>query len=91
MGGQTHPKNYQHLGSSQIGLYPKGPIPRMTPAQALTAIQTMADHSQKWHNETTSRYVGRSSSDDGPAALVSKLDNLGRDMKKLKESVHAIR
>ncbi|GJU78983.1 hypothetical protein Tco_1276053 [Tanacetum coccineum] len=41
------------------------------------AIQTMTDHSHKWHDETTSRYVGSSSSDDGLAALVSKLDNLG--------------
>ncbi|GJZ77413.1 reverse transcriptase domain-containing protein [Tanacetum coccineum] len=67
-----------------------GPIPGMTPAQALTAIQTMADHSQKWHDGTTSRNIRSSSSNDGLAALVNKLDNLGRDMKKLKESVHAI-
>ncbi|GJR09925.1 hypothetical protein Tco_0792577 [Tanacetum coccineum] len=67
-----------------------GPIPGMTPAQALTAIQTMADHSQKWHDGTTSRNVGSSSSSDGLDALVSKMDNLRRDMKKLKESVHAI-
>ncbi|GKF01941.1 zinc knuckle CX2CX4HX4C containing protein [Tanacetum coccineum] len=38
----------------------------------------------------TSRNIGSSSSHDGLAALVNKLDNLGRDMKKLKESVHAI-
>ncbi|GJU48549.1 zinc knuckle CX2CX4HX4C containing protein [Tanacetum coccineum] len=68
----------------------QGPIPGMTPAQALTAIQTMADHSQKWHDGTTSRNIRSSSSNDGLAALVNKLDNLGRDMKKLKESVHAI-
>ncbi|GKA69681.1 hypothetical protein Tco_0775745 [Tanacetum coccineum] len=74
-----------------INSHQKGPIHGMTPAQALTAIQTMADHSQKWHDETTSRYVRSSSSDDGLAALVSKLDNLRQDMKKLKESVHAIR
>ncbi|GJV10676.1 hypothetical protein Tco_1352217 [Tanacetum coccineum] len=37
-----------------------------------------------------SRNIGSSSSKDGLAALVNKLDNLGRDMKKLKESVHAI-
>ncbi|GJW98645.1 zinc knuckle CX2CX4HX4C containing protein [Tanacetum coccineum] len=60
------------------------------PAEALTTIQTMADHSQKWHDDTTSRNIGSSSSKDGLAALVNKLDNLGRDMKKLKESVHAI-
>ncbi|GJS53917.1 ribonuclease H-like domain-containing protein [Tanacetum coccineum] len=68
----------------------EGPIPGMTPAQDLTAIQTMADHSQKWHDGTTSRNIGSSNSNDGLAALVNKLDNLGRDMKKLKESVHAI-
>ncbi|GJU03375.1 zinc knuckle CX2CX4HX4C containing protein [Tanacetum coccineum] len=68
----------------------KGTIPGMRPAEALTAIQTMADHSQKWHDGTTSRNIGSSSSKDGLAALVNKLDNLGRDMKKLKESVHAI-
>ncbi|GJU57039.1 hypothetical protein Tco_1234805 [Tanacetum coccineum] len=50
----------------------------------------MADHSRKWHDGTTSRNIGSSSSKDGLAALVNKLDNLGRDMKNLKESVHAI-
>ncbi|GJZ28778.1 hypothetical protein Tco_0573425 [Tanacetum coccineum] len=50
----------------------------------------MADHSQKWHDETTSRNIGSSSSKDGLVALVNKLDNLGKDMKKLKKSVHAI-
>ncbi|GJV42165.1 BYPASS-related protein [Tanacetum coccineum] len=42
------------------------------------------------HDETTSRNLESSSSKDGLAALVNKLDNLGRDMKKLKESVYAI-
>ncbi|GJY48681.1 reverse transcriptase domain-containing protein [Tanacetum coccineum] len=50
----------------------------------------MADHSQKWHDGTTSKSIRSSSNNDGLAALVNKLDNLGRDMKKLKESVHAI-
>ncbi|GJV79803.1 hypothetical protein Tco_1515673 [Tanacetum coccineum] len=68
----------------------QGPILGMTPAQAPTAIQTMADHSQKWHHETTSRKIGSSSGNDGLTALVNKLDNLGRDMEKLMESVHAI-
>ncbi|GJU28115.1 hypothetical protein Tco_1166736 [Tanacetum coccineum] len=36
------------------------------------------------------RKMGSSNSIDGLAALVNKLDNLGRHMKKLKESVHAI-
>ncbi|GKD38369.1 hypothetical protein Tco_1258576 [Tanacetum coccineum] len=63
----------------------------MTPAQALTAIQTMADHSLKWHDGSSSRNIGSScSNSEGIAAIVSKLDSLGRDMKKLKENVHAI-
>ncbi|GKE96463.1 hypothetical protein Tco_1581318 [Tanacetum coccineum] len=90
MVGQTSPKNYQYIGSPQEGLYPKGPIPGMTPAQALTAIQTMSDHSHKWHDGSTSRNIKSSNSNDGLAALVKKLDHLGRDMKKKKESVYAI-
>ncbi|GKD94767.1 hypothetical protein Tco_1374604 [Tanacetum coccineum] len=68
----------------------KGLIPSMTPAQALTAIQTMAYHSQKWHDNSSSRNIGGSNNTDGLAAIVSKLDNLGRDMKKFKENGHAI-
>ncbi|GKD35568.1 hypothetical protein Tco_1251077 [Tanacetum coccineum] len=60
----------------------------MTPTQALTAIQTMADHSQKWHDRTSSRSISNNSNADGLVAIVSKLDNLERDMKKLKENVH---
>ncbi|GJR90031.1 ALP1-like protein isoform X1 [Tanacetum coccineum] len=67
-----------------------GPIPGMRPAQALTAIQTMAGHSQKWHEGMTSMSIRSSGSNDGRAALVNKLETLGRDMKKLKESVYAI-
>ncbi|GJR18272.1 hypothetical protein Tco_0966799 [Tanacetum coccineum] len=48
------------------------------------------NHQKKWHDGTTSRKMGSSNSIDGLAALVNKLDNLGRHMKKLKESVHAI-
>ncbi|GKC81214.1 zinc knuckle CX2CX4HX4C containing protein, partial [Tanacetum coccineum] len=57
---------------------------------ALTAIQTMANHSKKWHDGTSNRNVISNSNTDGLAAIVSKLDNLGCDMKKLKENVHAI-
>ncbi|GJT79628.1 hypothetical protein Tco_1053970 [Tanacetum coccineum] len=67
----------------------QGPIPNKTPNQALEAIQTMADHSQKWHDESNSRKVSSGSSDD-IAAIANKLDSLGRDMKKLKENVHDI-
>ncbi|GJR18097.1 cysteine-rich receptor-like protein kinase [Tanacetum coccineum] len=45
---------------------------------------------QKWHDGTLSRSLSSSSNTDGLAAIVSKLDNLGRDIKKLKENVHAI-
>ncbi|GJY84646.1 hypothetical protein Tco_0498672 [Tanacetum coccineum] len=75
--------NYQLLDS-------QGPIPGMTPAQALTTIQTMADHSQKWHDGSSIKNMKSSSNSKGIAAIVSKLDNLSRDMKKLKENVHAI-
>ncbi|GKD06254.1 hypothetical protein Tco_1181228 [Tanacetum coccineum] len=49
----------------------------------------MADHSQKWHDGTSSRNIESSSSLEGIAAIVNKLENLRRDMKKLKENVHA--
>ncbi|GKA90193.1 hypothetical protein Tco_0812063, partial [Tanacetum coccineum] len=68
----------------------QGPISGMTPVQALTAIQTMVDHSQKWHDGSSSRNIESSSNSEGIDAIVNKLENLGRDMKKLKEKVHAI-
>ncbi|GJY51802.1 hypothetical protein Tco_0442649 [Tanacetum coccineum] len=52
--------------------------------------KTMADHSQKWHDGSFSRNKESSSNSEGIAAIVNKLENLGRDMKKLKENVHAI-
>nr|GEY36986.1 hypothetical protein [Tanacetum cinerariifolium] len=48
----------------------QGPIPRMTPTQAMTTIQTMADHSQKCHNDILSRSLSSSSNTDGLAAIV---------------------
>ncbi|GKD06958.1 putative reverse transcriptase domain-containing protein [Tanacetum coccineum] len=50
----------------------------------------MADHSQKWHDGSSRRKIESSNTSEGIATIVSKLDNLGRDMKKLKENVHAI-
>ncbi|GJU99921.1 hypothetical protein Tco_1329192 [Tanacetum coccineum] len=47
----------------------QGPIPGITSAQALIEIQTMADHSQKWHDGTTSKNIRSNSSNDGLAAL----------------------
>ncbi|GKB49363.1 hypothetical protein Tco_0900116 [Tanacetum coccineum] len=46
-----------------------GPIPGMTPTQALTAIQTIADHSQKWHDGTLSRRLSSISNTNGLAAI----------------------
>nr|GEW43745.1 hypothetical protein [Tanacetum cinerariifolium] len=43
-----------------------------------------------WHNGTSSRNISSSSDTDGLVTVISKLDNLGRDMKKLKENVYAI-
>ncbi|GJZ91935.1 putative reverse transcriptase domain-containing protein [Tanacetum coccineum] len=40
--------------------------------------------------ESSTLSLSSNSNTDGLAAIVSKLDNLGRDMKKLKENVHAI-
>ncbi|GJT66020.1 hypothetical protein Tco_1017500 [Tanacetum coccineum] len=56
----------------------QGPIPGMTPVQALTAIQTMADHSQKWHDGSSNKSIEGSSS-KGIAVIMNKLENLGRD------------
>ncbi|GJZ82233.1 hypothetical protein Tco_0647406, partial [Tanacetum coccineum] len=82
---------YNGLGTMNHQLLDsQGPIPGMTPAQALTTIQTMADHSQKWHDGSSSKNIESSSNSEGIAAIVNKLENLGRDMKKLKENVHAI-
>ncbi|GJT79643.1 hypothetical protein Tco_1053985 [Tanacetum coccineum] len=58
--------------------------------QALIAIQTMADHSQKWHDKTTSKSIRSSSSNDGLAALVNKTSPdkdcpLNEEVKQVKE------
>ncbi|GJU38126.1 RNA-directed DNA polymerase, eukaryota, reverse transcriptase zinc-binding domain protein [Tanacetum coccineum] len=68
----------------------KGPIPNKKHAQALTAIQTLDDHSQKWHDGSTSGRVRNDSSDE-MATITNKLDGLGRDMKKLKENVKSVK
>ncbi|GKA12623.1 hypothetical protein Tco_0692169, partial [Tanacetum coccineum] len=82
---------YNGLGTMNRQLLDsQGLIPGMTPAQALTAIQTMADHSQKWHDGSFSRNIESSSNSEGIASIVNKLENLGRDMKKLKENVYAV-
>ncbi|GKD50027.1 reverse transcriptase domain-containing protein [Tanacetum coccineum] len=54
-------RHYTKLGN--------GPIPGMTPDQALTAIQTMVDHSQNWHDGSSSRDIESSSNSEGVAAI----------------------
>ncbi|GJS52479.1 hypothetical protein Tco_0625841 [Tanacetum coccineum] len=50
----------------------------------------MADHSQMWHDGTSSRNISSNCNTNGLAAVISNLDNLGHDMQKLKENVHTI-
>ncbi|GKB58973.1 hypothetical protein Tco_0915159 [Tanacetum coccineum] len=62
-------------------------IPTKTAAEAKTAIQEMAEYSQKWHNGTSR---GRSTeTSDGLAAIQAQLNNLGREIKKVNEKVYA--
>ncbi|GKC45493.1 hypothetical protein Tco_1063215 [Tanacetum coccineum] len=67
----------------------RGLIPGMTATRALKSIQDMADHSQKWHDEASDRRMG-SCTPEGITTINNKLNDLRRDMRKLKESVHAI-
>nr|GEZ84449.1 hypothetical protein [Tanacetum cinerariifolium] len=64
---------FRHLalfnGSNKANFH-VGPIFGMTPTQALTAIQTMTDHSQKWHDGISSRSISSSSNTDGLAAII---------------------
>nr|GEZ59840.1 hypothetical protein [Tanacetum cinerariifolium] len=64
----------------------RGAVPTMTAADAKRAIQEMAEYSQKWHNETSR---GRSTeTSDELAAIQAQLNNLGREIKKVKEKVY---
>ncbi|GJU98508.1 hypothetical protein Tco_1327779 [Tanacetum coccineum] len=82
---------YNGLGAMNRQLLnSQGPIPGMTPNQAFTTIQTMADHSQKWHDISLNKTSNNENNSAGIASLINKIENLGRDMKKLKENMHAI-
>nr|GEU37937.1 hypothetical protein [Tanacetum cinerariifolium] len=50
----------------------------------------MIDHSQKWHDGSSTKNIDRTNNTEGIAAIVNKLDSLGQDMKMLKKNVHAI-
>ncbi|GJT07185.1 gag-pol polyprotein [Tanacetum coccineum] len=65
----------------------KGVIPSMKAADANKAIQDMVDHSQKWHNGTSTRCRSTETS-DGLAAIQAQLNNLGREIKKVNEKVY---
>ncbi|GJW16670.1 putative reverse transcriptase domain-containing protein [Tanacetum coccineum] len=65
----------------------RGAVPTKTAADAKTAIQEMAEYSQKWHNGTSR---GRSTeTSNGLAAIQAQLNNLGREIKKVNEKVYA--
>ncbi|GJS48169.1 hypothetical protein Tco_0598290 [Tanacetum coccineum] len=65
----------------------RGGVPTKTDTDAKKAIQEMAEYSQKGHNGTSR---GRSTeTSDGLAAIQAQLNNLGREIKKVKEKVYA--
>ncbi|GKA66828.1 DNA-directed DNA polymerase [Tanacetum coccineum] len=66
----------------------KGVIPTKTVVDAKVAIQEMAEYSQKWHNETSSKARSTETS-DGLAAIQAQLNNLRREIKKVNEKVYA--
>lgn len=49
----------------------QGPIPGMTPTQALKAIEDIDDHSKKWHDGGSSRSIGGNM--DSIALITNKL------------------
>ncbi|GJT18183.1 hypothetical protein Tco_0876889 [Tanacetum coccineum] len=64
----------------------RGVVPTKTTADTKTAIQEMAEYSQKWHNGTSR---GRSiETSDGLAAIQAQLNNLRREIKKVNEKVY---
>ncbi|GJZ42378.1 hypothetical protein Tco_0589264 [Tanacetum coccineum] len=65
----------------------KGAVPTKTATDAKTAIQEMAEYSQKWHNGTSRGSSTETS--DGLAAIQEQLNNLGREIKKVNEKVYA--
>ncbi|GKE71546.1 hypothetical protein Tco_1529618 [Tanacetum coccineum] len=66
----------------------KGVIPTMKAAEAKKAIQDMADHSQKWHNGTSTR-ARSTDTPDGLTTIQAQLKNLGKEIKKVNERVYA--
>ncbi|GKD79734.1 hypothetical protein Tco_1342355 [Tanacetum coccineum] len=63
-------------------------IPSKTTADAKVAIQEMAEYSQKWHYETSSK-ARSTETFNGLAAIQAQLNNLRREIKKVNEKVYA--
>ncbi|GJY42937.1 hypothetical protein Tco_0431150 [Tanacetum coccineum] len=61
----------------------KGAIPSMNAVDAKKAIQEMADHSQKGHNGMSTMTRSTDTSDE-LAVIQAQLNNLGREIKKVK-------
>ncbi|GJZ27670.1 hypothetical protein Tco_0572317 [Tanacetum coccineum] len=70
-----------------LNLY--GPIPGMTPAEGLIAIQTMTDHSQKGNDGSPTQTVCSSNNSERMVAIASKLDNIETQIEQLTKEVHA--
>ncbi|GJZ92997.1 reverse transcriptase domain-containing protein, partial [Tanacetum coccineum] len=95
MGGQTSRMNYQYLGSPQEGLYPKVKLLEAN-GKGTTSSKKEMNHYTRLGSGIMTCYtsalpttstiiktnIKSSSSKDGLAALVNKLDNLGRDIKR---------
>ncbi|GKD18143.1 hypothetical protein Tco_1207301, partial [Tanacetum coccineum] len=62
-------------------------IPKMSAVDANKAIQEIADHSQKWYDGDSIRNRSSNTS-DRLAAIQAKLNNLGREIKKVNEKVY---
>ncbi|GJY10026.1 hypothetical protein Tco_0378211 [Tanacetum coccineum] len=87
---QSHQKVnifYNGLGTMNRQLLDsQGSIPGMKHAQALTAIQTMVDHSQKWHDGSSNRNIEGSSNSEGIAgAYLDKDCPFNEEVKSIKE------
>ncbi|GKC59187.1 hypothetical protein Tco_1086785, partial [Tanacetum coccineum] len=66
----------------------KGAIPTKTAVDAKIAIKEMAEYSKKWHNGTSSKARSTKTS-NRLAAIQARLNNLGREIKKVNENVYA--
>ncbi|GJS44830.1 hypothetical protein Tco_0594951 [Tanacetum coccineum] len=66
----------------------KGVMPYMNATEAKKAIQDLADYSQKWHNGMSTK-TRSTDTFDGLAAIQAELNNIGREIKKVNERVHA--